>query len=302
MSTSSRLTRTAFVQIPVPLLEHCAARGRKGVLFVYGWLWHYAGKDDNAFPSIQRLALECRMKPDDVRQALRCLVEQGWVHRVDRAGRTTLFHVRLDFTGDPGLPPERDSPRQQRLPLAGEAHPSPGEAMGGFPQMGEPNKETRTTTQEKEQDPSALNTPEQPGALAREARRGRPEQLSRVLRPEDIPDDLADCAEGLSDWWAVKPRGHSRIAFDRACRLLRRYSPAERLQMLETATIGEHQGLYPPRSSSANRGGAQPISGGGSRQADNAARAIAALVAHREAASASMAPEPGRLLQAEVLP
>jgi len=72
--------------------------------------------------------------------------------------------------------------------------------------------------------------------------------------------------------------------------------------MLETATIGEHQGLYPPRSSSTNRGGAQPISGGGSRQADNAARAIAALVAHRETASASMAPEPGRLIRAEVLP
>jgi hypothetical protein len=92
----SEITRTQFAQAPIELIESCTDRQRKGWLFVYLWLWHYAGKDDQAFPSVARLALECRMNTEDTRRALAWLTTEGWIERVDRPGRTSLFHVRTE--------------------------------------------------------------------------------------------------------------------------------------------------------------------------------------------------------------
>ena len=91
---SERLTRTGYAQVPIELLEKYG--DKKGVVFVYCWLWHYASRDDQAFPSVDRLAAECRMKPDDVRACLKSLAGDGWISRVDRPGQTTLFHVRKE--------------------------------------------------------------------------------------------------------------------------------------------------------------------------------------------------------------
>lgn len=119
-----RLQRAAFVQIPLELLASCA--DRKGIVFVYGWLWHHAGRDDNAFPSIDTLAAECRMKADDVRLALRYLVDHGWVQREDRPGRTTVFHVRMEACRPPGQPSRTlREPSPQTPPPNGGPHPSP---------------------------------------------------------------------------------------------------------------------------------------------------------------------------------
>ena len=88
------ITRTRFAQAPLKLMEACA--DHKGWLFVYLWLWHYADKDDNAWPSLDRLAAECHMKRDAVRAALKWLTETGWIEREDRPGSTSVFHVRLE--------------------------------------------------------------------------------------------------------------------------------------------------------------------------------------------------------------
>lgn len=127
-----RLTRAGFAMTPLRLMEDC--RTRKGTLFVYLWLWHHAGIADQAFPSLQKLSLECGMKPDDTREAIRWLCEEGWVERIERPGYTTLFHVRTEHLhpspkrGTP--PPKGGSPKGSTPPL---------------PQMGEDtNKRTRT--------------------------------------------------------------------------------------------------------------------------------------------------------------
>ncbi|NDC35413.1 MAG: helix-turn-helix domain-containing protein [Synechococcaceae bacterium WB9_2_112] len=159
----SRITRPRFAQVPIALLEACA--DRKGTLFVYGWLWHYAGLDDQAFPSITRLALECRMKPEDVRSSLRWLVENGWISRVDRPGQTALFHVRYEQTPLPKgvpLPQKGDTPK-------GVPHPSPKRGRGPLPQKGDPNKRdlTRGLKQDLEPPlpPSRGNASEDQGEL-----------------------------------------------------------------------------------------------------------------------------------------
>jgi hypothetical protein len=143
----ARITRPRFAQVPIALLEACAER--KGTLFVYAWLWHYAGQDDQAFPSITRLALECRMKVDDVRSSLRWLVENGWISRVDRAGQTALFHVRYEQTpplkGGP-LPQKGDTPK-------GVPHPSPKRGTPPLPHLGDPNKRDLTRGIEQHLEP-----------------------------------------------------------------------------------------------------------------------------------------------------
>ena len=146
-SAQPRITRPRFAQVPIALLEACA--DRKGTLFVYAWLWHYAGQDDQAFPSINRLALECRMKAEDVRSSLRWLVENGWISRVDRVGQTALFHVRYEQTpplkGVP-LPQKGDTPK-------GVPHPSPRRGRGPLPQKGDPNKRDLTRGLEQDLEP-----------------------------------------------------------------------------------------------------------------------------------------------------
>ena len=91
---TAAITRTRFSMVPIELVEACA--DHKSWLFVYIWLWHYAGKEDAAFPSMERLAAECHMAARDVRRALSWLVKHGWIKRVERPGRTTLFHVRTE--------------------------------------------------------------------------------------------------------------------------------------------------------------------------------------------------------------
>ena len=146
---AARITRPRFAQVPIALLETCA--DRKGTLFVYSWLWHYAGQNDQAFPSIARLAMECRMKEDHVRSSLRWLVENGWISRVDRVGQTALFHVRYEQTPPPKggpLPQKGDPPKRG-------PHPSPKRGTPPLPQKGDPNKRdlTRGTEQESLEPP-----------------------------------------------------------------------------------------------------------------------------------------------------
>ena len=103
---------------------------------------------------------------------------------------------------------------------------------------------------------------EQPKPRAKAPAQPRDPYASRSLPESAIPDDLLGVQQELRDWWSVKPRGRSKAAFDVACRKLRRYTQQEQREMLETATIGGHQGLYEPASASArglrSGGGGKP--------------------------------------------
>lgn len=226
-STHGRITRPRFAQVPIALLEACA--DRKGTLFVYAWLWHYAGQDDQAFPSINRLALECRMKPEDVRASLRWLVENGWISRVDRQGQTSLFHVRYEQT-----PPPKGAPLPQKgYPPKGVSHPSPKRGRGPLPQKGDPNKRDLTRGIEQEVEPPLPPT----GGSAREDQREQiaadplapiasplsapaggivaepPPPAPKPVKPrkprftpsaDDVPPDLAAVTDGLLAFWPTR--------------------------------------------------------------------------------------------------
>lgn len=179
----STLKRTDFVIIPKQLLRSC--KDRKGTLFVYAWLWDYAGTRDNAFPAVETQAFECRMKEEAVREARRWLEAEGWITREDRPGFTTNFHVRTEpaatgrtlmNTGDSpgrgtepspqagdtpkrgspkrGSPPKGGSPKRGStpLPLSGEYTPPP---KGG--------DEQEVLNKKKEEQP--LEPPVSPTAL-----------------------------------------------------------------------------------------------------------------------------------------
>jgi hypothetical protein len=133
------ITRTAFSIIPVELIRAC--KHRKGTIVVYLMLWDYAGQNDAAWPSNERLADDCGMSEDDTRKAKRWLADHGWVERIVRPGKTDLFHVR-----------------SERFPHPSNGTPPPN---GGVPQMGEytpppndtPNKKSLTRTISEEETP-----------------------------------------------------------------------------------------------------------------------------------------------------
>lgn len=131
---NSRLTRTRFAIAPMDLLAQC--KKRKGTVFVYLWLWDYAGNTDQAWPSLQRQADECGMKVDDVREARKWLCDNGWIQRRDRAGDTPLFRVRTERVFVPRSEPQ---PPNGGCPPVTE-RPLPKRGMAPLPQMGDPNK------------------------------------------------------------------------------------------------------------------------------------------------------------------
>ena len=226
-SAQSRITRPRFAQVPITLLEACA--DRKGSLFIYAWLWHYAGQDDQAFPSVNRLALECRMKPEDVRASLRWLAENDWITRVDRQGQTTLFHVRYEQTPTPfgvPLPQKGDTPK-------GVGHPSPKRGRGPLPQKGYPNKRDLTRGNEQELEPplppsggSACDDQREPiaaepltavaspptlpaGGIVAEPPPPEPKPVKpRMPRfkpsADDVPPDLAAVTDDLLAFWPAR--------------------------------------------------------------------------------------------------
>ena len=155
-----QITRTRFSMVPIELAEACA--DHKGWLFVYIWLWHYAGRDDQAFPSVKRLALECRMDYKEVRRALAWLSDGGWVQRIDRPGRTTLYHVRTE-KAEPKRRRRNGSERTPGLndlgvkqPLCQMTHPWVDQPLGCLPPPNKKEINPRTKTKNQLPNPPSL--------------------------------------------------------------------------------------------------------------------------------------------------
>lgn len=149
------LHRQLFTQIPLELLSSCAVIGRRRLIFVYAWLWFYAGRSDNAFPSVPRLALECGMKERDIRTALQTLQAEGWIVRAGTGPNgTNVYKVRTEVRRRKRVTKPTAAERKAAAPLPsrgrppqGSPPPSGGEPPGGHPlpsggtpPQGDPNK------------------------------------------------------------------------------------------------------------------------------------------------------------------
>jgi len=256
MTQDSQITRTAFAQVPIQLLEQCSDRSLRGCLFVYLWLWHYAGIQDQAFPSVPRLAAECHMNLEDTRKALKWLTAQGWIKRIDRPGQTALFHVRTEKT--PRLTPTpKGTPLRPKAytPSGGGVPPAPLRPKGeGTPTPeGTPNKNQLTRTR-KEQDPlkgpsTPPTAPAPPAApsVEPEAKAPKDRYAAKKLPVALIPSDLLDCQELLPEFWAGKKGRRSERVFNRVCAKLRQWTPDGRRESLEAAIASGWGDVFPPR-------------------------------------------------------
>lgn len=156
-----------------------------------------------------------------------------------------------DVDGWMGGQPTTTRPLQQPQEAASTA--SSGSPYRHAPQDGLPGPQS---SQLQPEAPA-----EQPKPRAKAPARPRDPYASRDLPESAIPDDLLGVQQELRAWWSVKPRGRTQVAFEAACKKLRRYSLQEQQEMLEKAVIGGHQGLYEPAS--ASRPGLR--SGGGDK-------------------------------------
>jgi len=133
---SGELHRPLFAQIPLDLLSSCAERKRRRLVFVYAWLFFYAGHGDNAFPSIPRLSLECGMKEDDVRASISTLLSEGWISKVGSGPNgTNRYRVRLEATRKRRSP--KPAARQARTGTPPPVTGTPCKG-GGTPRKGPP--------------------------------------------------------------------------------------------------------------------------------------------------------------------
>jgi hypothetical protein len=175
----------------------------------------------------------------------------GWAQMSPRS-RTKEQEELTQQPNPPLIPPvdRGDTP---------QAGPGSGDPAEKRPTRGRKTPQPPTDTQQTPQAPSCA--PEAPLAsvaapssnpVAEAAATPTPKRspaardpfASKNLPATAIPDDLLDCQQLLGEWWQVKGRGRTRVAFERACTMLRRYQPAERARMLEAAVVGGWQGLH----------------------------------------------------------
>jgi len=198
------VTRESFSVAPVKLLEQC--KSRKGTLFVYLWLWHYAGTSDEAWPSVTTQAEECRMTVEDVREARRWLVENGWITRIERPGKSTIFKVRFESQE---LPPthQNPSPSVWGTP-GGKPTPDPSPKTGG---------RTRTLEQEIKQNPPIIPK------TTKSSGKGK-----LVL-----PEWLEPCRQEIEQWLKNRKKAHPKHEIGITATSLKGLEYARRLGVLK---------------------------------------------------------------------
>jgi hypothetical protein len=163
-----------------------------------------------------------------------------------------------------GLKKETQQPNPPLIPPVDrgetpQAGPGCGAPAGKCPTRARKTPQAPTDTQQAQQAPSCA--PEAPVAsvaalssnpvaeaaakpTTKRSAAARDPFASKNLPATAIPDDLLDCQQLLREWWTVKARNRTQVAFDRACGLLRQQSPEDRKQMLTRAVIGGYQGLF----------------------------------------------------------
>ncbi|MAK71879.1 MAG: hypothetical protein CMF19_07520 [Idiomarinaceae bacterium] len=93
--------RTArFASVPYELMDLMTMRGGKQVICVYLWLHRFGwGSDEGCWASRATIANRTGIKVKDVQTALRWLIQQGWVVKTPRPGRTSVYTVLMQRSG-----------------------------------------------------------------------------------------------------------------------------------------------------------------------------------------------------------
>ena len=93
--------RTArFASVPYELMDLMTMRGGKQVICVYLWLHRFGwGSDEGCWASRATIANRTGIKVKDVQTALRWLIQQGWVVKTPRPGRTSVYTVLMQRPG-----------------------------------------------------------------------------------------------------------------------------------------------------------------------------------------------------------
>ena len=245
----TKVTTAGFAAVPYALLDTAPD---PFIVTIYAWLHRHGwGSAEGCWTSIHTLADESSIGHNTVRRAIGWLMHHGWLEARKRDGFTTAYTVKMDTPTGSG----RGYP--SRIREGG----SPESGKGTPPESGRRTRTPLTRTQEQEPIPltprDAGTNPRSKGVNSRAQKenprakganpRATDPARSRDLPAHLLPPDLADCHDLLRDWWSVKAKGRSSVALQRACNMLRAYSPAERTEVLSTAVVGGHQGLYPPK-------------------------------------------------------
>lgn len=141
-----RIRTTGWAMAPWPLMDQMNEPGGKQRLLVYLMLHKYGhGSADGCWVSTARLAVETGIKRDDVCLALAWLVNQGWIEREARPGKTSVYFVKADAPTPQKVGTPRKRPTPQKV---GDTYPPKGDTT--YPPKGDTNKNPLTRTQEQE--------------------------------------------------------------------------------------------------------------------------------------------------------
>ncbi len=114
-----RAVSTGWAMAPWPLLDQIAEPGGKQRLAVYLWLHRYGhGRQEGCWASVQTLATKCGIKPAHVKEALRWLLDAGWIERISRPGQTSFYFVKADAPQH-NLGPKKDPGTKKAPPTWG---------------------------------------------------------------------------------------------------------------------------------------------------------------------------------------
>lgn len=185
---------------------------------------------------------------DAITAAIGELRELGYVQDGFAGGHASIGR-KLTWTDHPGAAPAGTRATENTCDEKHVARETRATCFQGHSKKTNVQEE-QSLRRPMEEAPQAAQSP-----APSKARSTKPTDPARTaqLPANLLPEDLADCHDLIRDWWSVKSKGRTSVALQRACTMLRAYSPAERAAMLSTAIVGGHQGLYPPKVQTPNR-------------------------------------------------
>jgi hypothetical protein len=184
--TSKRATisRNRFVQVPSDFLSLLVKN--KEYAWVWMVLWEKAGASREAWISVAGLVEACRMNIHTIKNALKWLVESGYVKRISRPGGVSHYELSLERR----WAKDEDESTERCIPGASESPRAPSDLgpPGAPPTWGlqEPHEPQKTKTSEitplfpLEPSPPAARTETPPGAPVR---RSEPLRLPAYAEP-----------------------------------------------------------------------------------------------------------------------
>lgn len=246
MNDQVHVSVPGFCQVPNQLVDATESGTIESIrdLRAYLLLWRIGhGRPDGCFASADNLSKRLHLKREHLAQALRRLEAGGWLTRLERPGQTTVYRVHIE----PISTPTGDSPPQGGIPHRGEA-PYPPQGAPTLPPTGGTNQyqESKNTEQKK---PPLRGVQ---GGKGKKTAKPDPFRLKQ-LPLDAVPLELLDCADLLTEFWAVKKGTRSTPVFNRVCRKLLAWTASERQEALERAISSGWGDVFQPQAQAASK-------------------------------------------------